>query len=418
MASTRSFRLFERSTCRICGSSDLVLTLDLGQQPPSNSFISPDQVAGEQRFPLEMHLCRDCGLSQLRHVVSSEDIFDEYLYLSSTSGSLRRHYQGLVDNALTAFQPPEGALMVDIGCNDGIMLRRYPAGRYRLLGIEPSSAGEYARRDGFEVVSEFFDAKLAEGLTRTHGGAHLITATNVFAHVDDINSFAAGVRTLLAPEGVYIIEFPYLVDQVEQVYFDTIYHEHLCYLALTPLTVLFDRVGLKAFRVEDAGSGASGPALRLFVCRAEAARAVEPSITDMLVAEQKWGLKDPATYVGFADRVAAVRDEICAMIAELRSAGHKIGAFGAPAKGNTLLNYLGLGPDQIVAAAENNELKVGKLTPGSHIPIVSDEDFLAAGISHALLLTWNYVDFFLEHSDFIKRGGRFIVPLPAPCLRP
>lgn len=418
MNSVRTFRLFERSTCRICDGGDLRLTLDLGRQPPSNSFIAPEHVADEQIFPLAMYLCPRCGLSQLRHVVASEDIFDEYLYLSSTSGSLKRHYQGLVDGALAAFRPPEGALMVDVGCNDGIMLRRYPEGRYRLLGIEPSSAGDYARRDGFAVVPEFFTAELAARLADFHGRAHVITATNVFAHVDDIASFAAGVRTLLADDGVYIVEFPYLVDMVEQCYFDTIYHEHLCYLALTPLAVLFERVGLKAFRIEDAGSGASGPARRLFACRVESPRPVEDGIAAMLAAEDAWGLKRPETYRAFARRVAQVRAEILAMIDSLIAEGRTVGAFGAPAKGNTLLNYLSLGPDRIVAAAENNALKIGKLTPGSHIPIVSDEAFLALGVSHALLLTWNYADFLLANAEFIKRGGKFIVPLPAPMIRP
>lgn len=413
-----AFRLFERDTCRICGSHDLVLTLDLGLQPPSNSFIAPEQVAEERKFPLEMYLCRDCGLSQLRHIVSSEDIFDDYLYLSSTSGSLRRHYQGLIDNALAAFAPPAGSLAVDIGCNDGIMLNRYPQGVYRLLGVEPSSAGEYARRQGFEVMDCFFNRETAAQLVKSHGHAHLVTATNVFAHVDDITSFADGVATLLHEDGVYIIEFPYLVDMVEQDYFDTIYHEHLCYLALTPLTVLFDRTGLRAFRVEAAGSGASGPALRLFVCRADSARPQEDSIAAMLAAESQWGLKDPQAYAPFAARVAAVCQSIRAIVDDLRAQGHKVGAFGAPAKGNTLLNAVGLGPDQIVATAENNELKIGKVTPGSHIPIISDQDFLDSGISHALLLTWNYVDFFLENAEFIKRGGKFIVPLPIPAIRP
>lgn len=418
MNSVRTFRLLERSTCRICGGDDLHLTLDLGRQPPSNSFIAPECVADEQTFPLAMYLCSRCGLSQLRHVVAREDIFAEHPYLSSTSGALKRHYQELVDNALAAFLPPDNALMVDTGCNDGIMLRCYPQGRYRLLGVEKSPAGEYARRDGFKIIPSFFDAELADRIVAAHGCADIVTTTHFFIHVDDIASFAAGIRTLLTDDGVYIVDFPYLVDMVEQCYFDTIYHEHLCYLALTPLTVLFERVGLKAFRIEDAGSGASGPARRLFVARVESPRPVEDSVTALLAAEDAWGLKRPETYRAFAQRVAGVRAEILAMIDALIAQGRAVGAFGAPAKGNTLLNYLGLGPDRIVAAAENNDLKIGKLTPGSHIPIVSDEAFLALGVSHALLLTWNYADFLLANAEFIKRGGKFIVPLPTPVIRP
>lgn len=412
------YRCVRRDTCRICGGRDLVRYIDLGQQPPSNAFIGKNEIAQEQRFPLEVYLCRGCGLSQLVDVVFGEDIFDEYLYLSSTSKALCRHYQGLVDEALARFQPAQGALAVDIGCNDGIMLNRYPGGKYRLLGIEPSSASGYAREAGFEVIEEFFNAGLGERLAASHGRAALITATNVFAHVDDIGSFAAGVRALLADDGVFIIEFPYLIDMIDRLYFDTIYHEHLCYLALTPLQRLFSAARLRAFRVERTEVGASGPALRLFVCREEAAFGTEDSIRSMLTAEATWGISNPERYARFAARVEETKTALLAMIGRLKAQGHRVGAYGAPAKGNTMLNYLGLGPGDLEMVAENNTLKVGKVTPGSHIPIVSDAEFLASGIDHALLLTWNYLDFFLANSDFVKQGGKFVVPVPSPAIRP
>lgn len=407
-----------RDVCRICGSSHLELYLDLGAQPPSNSFIAAAEIAAEQRFPLRVYLCRECGLSQLLDLVSSEDIFDEYAYLSSTSRALCAHYQGLVDDALARFAVAEGALCADIGCNDGIMLNRYPAGRQRLLGIEPSSAGEYARRAGHEVVAEFFNAALGQRLRASHGPVALVTSTNVFAHVDDIASFAQGVANWLAADGVWIIEFPYLVDTVDRLYFDTVYHEHLSYLALTPLKTLFDRVGLRPFRVERVELGASGPALRLFVCAAASARTDDASIAAMLADEAAWGITAPARYHDFARRVAETRQALLALLAELKAKGEKVAAFCAPAKGNTLLNYLGVGPDDIFAVSENNDLKIGKLTPGSHIPVISDQALLDSGAGYALLLAWNYADFFLANSPFIKGGGRFIVPLPQPVIRP
>lgn len=412
------FRLRHRTDCRICGNQNLTEYLDLGDQPPSNSFIRPEEIATEQRFPLKVSLCHDCGLSQLLDIVASEDIFDDYAYLSSTSKSLCNHYQGLVDEALGLFEHPDNSLMVDIGCNDGIMLKRYPTGRHRLLGIEPSSAGAYAQKAGFDVESEFFTAELGARLAESHGRASIITATNVFAHVDDIASFARGVESFLADDGVFIIEFPYLIDMVEQKYFDTVYHEHLCYLALTPLQKLFSQTGLRAFRVSRGDFGASGPALRLFVCRDGSPRATESSIETMVADEAAWGITNISKYKTFADDVATVRTDILTMIAAVRADGGKIGAFGAPAKGNTLLNYLGLTPDVIVSSAENNDIKIGRVTPGSHIPIVGDDAFLTSGITHALLLTWNYADFFLANSDFIKQGGKFIIPLPEPGIKP
>lgn len=412
------FKLSRRTTCRICGSAELTPHLDLGEQPPSNSFLDPDAIAAEQTFPLRVYLCRQCGLSQLLDIVASQDIFDDYLYLSSTSRALCRHYAGLVDSALTDFDPAENSLVIDIGCNDGVLLKGYPPGRHRLLGIEPSSAGKYAQAAGFEVVKEFFDAEAGARVRNTHGPAQIATATNVFAHVDDVQSFAAGIRVLLADDGVYIIEFPYLLDMVDGCYFDTIYHEHLSYFALTPLMRLFQDTGLRAFRVTRVEVGASGPGLRLFVCREEAPHGTDNSIDAMLAHEREWGVTGMARYEDFCKRVSRVRKKLLDMIEEFNLKGHKLGAFGAPAKGNTLLNFLGLTSEDIVAVSDNNELKVGKVTPGTHIPIVDDAAFLRTGVSHALLLAWNYAPFFLENAEFIKQGGKFIIPLPTPEIRP
>ncbi|MSO92283.1 MAG: class I SAM-dependent methyltransferase [Rhodospirillales bacterium] len=413
-----SFRVKTLAACRICGSDELLPYLDLGEQPPSNSFIRPEDIPNERSFPLTVALCGECGLSQLLHVVSAADIFDDYVYLSSTSKALCDHYQGLADDAVRRFQPDDGAVIVDIGCNDGIMLTRYPRKRFRLLGIEPSSAGEHARKAGFEVVPKFFARELGSSLARSHGRARLITATNVFAHVDDIRSFAEGIEALLTEDGVFIIEFPYLEEMLEHCYFDTVYHEHLSYLALTPLLRLFEDCGLRAFAVERVEIGASGPALRLFVSRRNARFPTDAGIPGMAVDERRRGITSVARYREFAGRVASVRDRVRAVIAGLQRDGHRIGAFAAPAKGNTLLNYLRMTPADIVAVSENNALKVGKVTPGSHIPIVAEDAFLRLGVSHALLLAWNYVDFFLKNSAFIQQGGRFLVPLPEPTLRP
>lgn len=412
-----NYRCRRNDRCRICGSRDLVRYLSLGDQPPSNSFIAVDEIKDEQSFPLDIYLCTNCGLSQLLDIVSSEDIFDDYAYLSSTSRALCQHYQGMIDSILGDLQPPAGSLVVDIGCNDGITLNCYPEDSYCVLGIEPSSAGQYAVARGFEVIDRFFNEQCGRDVAVSHGKAKIITATNVFAHVDDIIGFAAGVRELLDDDGVFIIEFPYLVDMIEALYFDTIYHEHLSYLSIAPLDVLFAKTGLRAFHVERTEVGASGPALRLFVCLDDAAHATRETITTMRTAEAAWGISRIDAYEQFAERVRNTGDELVAMIRELKSNGAKIAAYGAPAKGNTLLNFIKADTSLIDAVAENNELKIGKVTPGTHLPIISDEVFLAGGYTHALLLAWNYLDFFLEKSPFIKDGGKFIVPVPKPVIR-
>jgi SAM-dependent methyltransferase len=413
-----AFRSTPKIRCRICGSGHLYPYLNLGDQPLSNSFIASAEIPLEKTFPLIVNLCKICGLSQLSEVVSSEAIFDKYLYLSSTSGALRRHYQGMVNALIEEFKPAPGALAVDIGCNDGITLRCYPRDQYRVLGVEPSSAGEYAIAEGFKVIQAFFNEDQGLKIKEDHGRAEVVTATNVFAHVDDIRSFAQGVHHLLAEEGIFVLEFPYLKATVDQSLFDTIYHEHLSYLALTPLTHLFQDVGLRAFHVIPVEVGASGPALRLFVCRENSSHKMRQTITDMLEEEKTWGITRRERYDDFAAKVLEIKETLKNYIRDLNRQGFKVGAFGAPAKGNTMLNYVGLTPEDIVAVAENNALKIGKVTPGSHIPIVSDEDFIKMRIPYALLLSWNYADFFLQKADYIKRGGKFIIPLPEFAIKP
>lgn len=416
MKSKSQANFYHCDNCRICQSKDLLLYIDLGLHPPSNSFIRSEDVPLEQKFPLRVYFCQNCGLSQLLDVVSARDIFDEYIYLSSSSKALRNHYQEMVDYTLSNFKLQPGSLVVDIGCNDGITLRCYPKGEFRVLGIEPSSTAEFAKREGFEIIEDFFNRDLSTDISRNYGNAAVITATNVFAHVDDIWSFTEGVQRLLSPQGIFVIEFPYVLDMIEKRYFDTIYHEHLCYLGLTPLLYLFPRTGLRPFKVERVDVGASGPALRLFVCKKDANYLEDKSIKDMLDSESNWVIKQPGRYLEFAQAVNTLKIQLKEIIDGLRGKGSVVGAFSAPAKGNTLLNYLELTAQDIIAVAENNELKVGKLTPGSHIPIINDEKFLNLGISHALLLSWNYADFFLKNSEFIKRGGKFIIPIPRPHI--
>ncbi|MEX0694529.1 MAG: class I SAM-dependent methyltransferase [Rhodospirillales bacterium] len=415
---TVHFSAAKRTICRICGGQNLVRYLSLGDQPPSNSFLDAGAIKDEQTFPLDVYLCTGCGLSQLLDIVSAEDIFDDYIYLSSSSRALCQHYQEMINRVLNDLKPPAKSLVVDIGCNDGITLNCYPSETYRVLGIEPSSAGQYAKGRGFEVINRFFNEQCGRDIHKSHGPAKIVTATNVFAHVDDITGFAAGVRALLADDGVFVIEFPYLVDMIDALYFDTIYHEHLSYLAITPLDVLFTKTGLRAFHVERTEVGASGPALRLFVCRSDAPHRERESITSLRATETAWGVVNIKAYEQFAERVRGIGDELVAMIKSLREDGAKIAAYGAPAKGNTLLNFIKADTSMIDVVAENNALKIGRVTPGTHLPIISDDDFLAGGYTHALLLAWNYADFFLETSPFIKRGGKFIVPVPKPVIRP
>ena len=403
--------------CRYCGSADLLPLLSLGEQPPSNSFLSERDLGSERRYPLDVVLCRSCFLMQLGHVLSPKLIFGNYLYLSSTSAALQQHYRRLVRELSERFALRPGDVVVDVGCNDGSLLREWDDRLVR-VGVEPSQVADIARQSGLDVIKAYFDAGLAERIARAHGTAALVTATNVFPHVDDIDGFTNGLRSLLGRTGVLVIEASYLPDLIDQCLFDTIYHEHLAYLSLTSLVPFLDRHGLRIIDAQRVAVGASGPAIRIFVTDAESSHAVADSVQRLLADEARWGIRRVEKYTAFAARVARARSQLLGFIADLRSRGARIGGYGAPAKGNTLLNYLGLGRDTIEMIAETNPLKLGLLTPGTHIPIVSEDRFLEEMPEYALLLTWNYIDYFLEHSDYIRRGGRFIVPLPEPTIRP
>lgn len=405
-----------RDDCRYCGSTDLRSVLDLGAQPPSNSFVSPDDTASERRYPLEMYVCGGCWLSQLRHVVPGEEIFNDYVYLSSSSKALVAHYGDLVRTLAESQALLPGDVVVDVGCNDGVLLAQYDPALTR-VGVEPSRIAELARVAGLSVIQGFFGPEIADQIVRDYGRARVVTATNVFAHVDDIDRFTRALPGLLAEDGLVVLEVSYLPDLIDGGLFDTIYHEHLCYCSLTPMVPFLERCGLEvvdAFRIP---FGASGPAIRVIAQLPRAGHRQE-SVRTLLAYEDSWGIRSAERYTRFAERVYTVRAELRSMLIGLRQSGAKVAAFGAPAKGNTLLNFIGADADLIEFVAENNPMKIGLLTPGSHIPVVSDEHLLERMPPYALLLSWNYVDFFVANSGYIKRGGRFLVPLPNPRIVP
>lgn len=404
--------------CRYCGCEDLYAVLDLGAQPPSNSFVTEAEIPNEVRYPLETVVCEKCHLMQLRHVLPPEVLFDRYLYLSSTSGALRRHYAALAAQLAERYELRAGDVILDIGCNDGTLLAAFDASLTR-VGVEPSQVADRARATGLAVFRGFFDETIGAEIIRAFGRPKLVTATNVFPHVDEIHRFSDALVPLLGATGVFVLEASYLPDMLDQGLFDTIYHEHLCYLSLTALVPFIQSHGLEVIDAERVPIGASGPAIRVHVAvRGGLRSSISPTVSAMLSAEEKWGVQRPDTYHRFADRTRDLREKLREFVDGKSRAGARIGAYGAPAKGNTLLNYVGFGPSSIEMIAETNELKHGLLTPGSHIPVVSEAAFLSQRFPFALLLSWNYLDYFLERSEYIRQGGRFIVPLPDVELRP
>ena len=252
---------YKRDDCRYCGSNDLEIFCRLGAHAPSNSFIDEDEIKSEKKFPLNLSICKNCFLVQLQDVVSGKIIFSDYHYLSSSSKALVRHFEAMASEITTNFEIKDEDVIVDIGCNDGILLDAYNNRNLKLIGIEPSSVSKIAREKGYKIYNEFFTNKLADNIKNDIGKAKIITATNVFAHVDDMHSLVEGVSNLLIEDGIFIVEVSYLIDLINNNLFDTVYHEHLCYLSLTPLVPFLKRYDLEVFNVQRKEVGASGPSV-------------------------------------------------------------------------------------------------------------------------------------------------------------
>jgi SAM-dependent methyltransferase len=399
-------------TCRSCRHATEPF-LSFGELPLANGLVSPEApVEQEERFPLTLTLCTACGLVQLAETVDPAKLFRHYVYLSSNSAAFLAHAQTLTRRMIVERRLDRGSRVVEIASNDGYLLQFYRDAGVPVLGIEPAiNIAEVARRRGIETVCGFFSADLADELCRD-GRADVVHAHNVMAHVPDLNGFIAGIGKLLAPGGAAVIEAPYLRDMVDQREFDTVYHEHLCYFSLTPLAALFARHGLQIDRVERIA--VHGGSLRLFVGHARAG-SCDPSVEQMLEDERGWGVADLRTYRQFADAVQSLRPAIRDFLARLRKAGHSIAAYGAAAKGATLLNYCGIGTETIGFVVDRSPLKQGFAMPGVRVPILSTDELLKQQPDFVLLLAWNFADEILEQqAEYQQRGGRFIVPVPNP----
>ncbi len=405
-------------SCRICGSDDLELFLSLGDQPHCNRFLRKEQLSKPEPFyPLDTYFCRGCSLVQLGYTVPPEVMFKDYPYVSGTTRTLREHFHGFAGRITSRFKLTARDLVVDIGSNDGTFLKGFQATGTRVLGIDPATdIVRMANKAGVETIEGFFSEELARRVAASHGKAKTVTAAGVFFHIDDLHDVLRGVRALLTDDGVFTVQAIYLVDMIEENSFDNIYHEHLCYYCLGPLMTLFAMHGMEPFDVER--SPIHGGSILLYTrLKRPGAPPREASITKMLDAERRAGYHTFQVYRDFASRVARNRDDLRRIVSSLKAQGKRIYAYGAPAKGNTLLNYVGLGPDLIECATEKNPLKCGYYTPGMHVPVVHEDSVRNAPPDYYLLLPWNFKEELLEkEQEFRARGGKFIIPIPDPHI--
>ena len=403
--------------CRICFSKKLISYLDLGKQPFSNSFLNYQDLKKEKKFPLIIVLCKNCGLSQLSIIPNVKFIFSKYDYLSSSSKALSHHYKELVETLLKNYNILSTDTVLDIGCNDGILLKHYPKNFNNVIGIEPSDASKHIKQKRIKLINKFFNYRTSNEYLKKYEKPKIITITNVLAQINNLNEFAKSLFNILNKESLIVIEFPYVLDMVNKGLFDLIYHEHLSYFALTPLKFLFGQFSIKIINFEKLDLGASGPAIRLFLTRNDSSYQTSSKVTKQIKYEKVWGIQRVKQYELFKKTVDAKIDKIKKIIYSKYNQGYKLGCFTASSKGNTLLNCLNLEKKIIKFASENNKKKIGKYTPGTHIKIISDKDFLKKKIDYAILLSWNYKKFFLTKSLFVKKGGKFIVPLPRPHIK-
>lgn len=398
--------------CRSCDSTDAAQILDLGLQPLANNLLTPADLARkEPKFPLRLAVCKSCWMLQITDLVPPVELFSDYLYFSSFSDLMLRHSREACEGYLKEFGLNGQSLVVEVASNDGYLLQNFVKANVPCLGIEPAAnIAKVAREKGIETLVEFFGQKIAAELTTKNRQADLILGNNVFAHAPDTNDFVAGLKTLLKPKGRIALEFPYGVDFIEHTEFDTIYHEHVFYFTLTALKPLFERHGLTIFRVQRLPI--HGGSLRLFAGHT-GAHAVEKSVSDLLAEETSKGVNSLGYYEGFGNQVRAVRDDLVALLAKLKNEGKRIAAYGASAKGSTLLNYYGVGADTLEFVADRSTYKQGRLTPGTHIPIVAPEELEKRKPDYTLLLTWNFADEILaQQKTYRDAGGKFIVPIP------
>lgn len=409
-----------RPDCRMCGSKRLVKVWSFGETPLANAYLKPEDIGrGEEEpfVPLDVYYCQNCHLVQLRDVVDPDVLFENYLYVSSTSPSFVKHFEDYAGHLIDRFKLNAESLVVDVGSNDGILLKPLKVTGIQTLGIDPAeNVAAAANADGIETLAEYFTPPVAERCAKQYGRASVITANNVFAHTDDVGMFVEAVKQLLLPDGVFVFEVQYLGDLIAKNLFDIVYHEHVCYYSVYPLVKFFEKKGMEVFDVER--PPVHGGSLRVYV-QFKGGLLDRPSerVTEILHEEKVQALTTLAPYQQFAARVASNKEKLQQILQGIKSEGGRVVGYGAPAKATTLCYALEIDGGTLDFIVDDAELKQGLVMPGTHIPIVPAERLYEDRPDYCLILAWNFAEPIMKnHQRFVDQGGRFIIPVPEPKI--
>jgi len=412
---TRS-KIRRRDDCRLCGSTALELVLQLTPTPLGDSYFPIEQAnKTNETFPIDLFVCDDCGYAHLRDVVDPDEIYPEYIYLSESSPGLRQHFSRYATDAVGVTGLNAGELAVDIGSNDGMLLKAIKNCGLRVVGIDPAKAiSTRATEEGVPTIAGYFSPTIAASILHEHGEASLITANNVFANLDDLESVMRGVSKLLAPDGVFIVEFAYVGDLIENMVFDYIYHEHLSYFSVTSLRNFFLRMGFEPFYLQKVPT--KGGSIRLYNQKAGGKRRIDGVVAEILCEEELKGLTSPKRFRDFSKEVDLLRAESYRIMTNLTKDGRKFAGYGASVTSTTLIYHFRFG-EFLKFLVDENPAKQGTNSPGLHLPVYSPEKLREPGINGVLILAWRFAEPILKKLQHtLATDIPILIPLPKPQL--
>lgn len=402
--------------CRICGNANIKNFISLGNSPLANNLLSKENLSKEELYPLEVMYCSKCHNCQLSHVVSRDKLFKNYPYVTSTTKTFREHFEKMAEEIIEEYNLNNNSLVVDIGSNDGLLLKKFGGYGINIVGVEPAkNIAEMARRNGVKTLINYFDAEVVKEIIDFEGQADVITANNVFAHTENLGEMVSNVKKLLKEQGVFIIEVQYIMDTIKKLTFDNIYHEHIHYFSLLTLKEFFTKHDMEICKVKHVDS--HGGSIRVFIRKKGSLFTIEDSVNEFLEKEKMFGLNRIETYEAFAMEVYRIKNTLKEYIKKIKSENKTIVGYGAPAKATTLLNFCEINKEEVDYVIDDNPLKQGLIIPGVKIPIKNKENLEKSRPDYILILAWNFAEEIIKNNkEYLLRGGKFIIPLPFPTI--